>query len=720
MKSISSRTAIALLALAVWASGWGPGATAADRSIDGSGNNLSNTSWGAAGTQLLRKTPAAYPDDGSGTTMISTTTTPARPNPREISNAIFDQLYNMSNSRGMTNGVWQWGQFVDHDIDLTLTNAADTTMIMTPPDDPAGMAMIPFTRSVHDPATGTSGDNPRQQTNSITSYLDGSVVYGSDTARALALREGTGGRLKMGDNNLLPLASDYVTPEVAPFMDDGMGGLSGNDMFVAGDIRANEQLGLTSMQTLFAREHNRLADALAASHAGDASWDDDRIYNMSRKIVGAEMQAITYNEFLPAMLGNYAPKAEDYSYNDTIDASITTEFSTALYRVGHTMLSNSLMVADSGGAVLDQIPLTDAFFHPDLIKNDPTLIDHILMGLCSTQSQEIDAKMVDGVRNMLFAQGSPVGIDLAALNIQRGRDHGLPDYNTVRAAYNLETYTSFDQITSDPTLQTELADLYDNDINNVDLWVGALAEDRVEGTSVGELILTGMLDQFDRLRDGDRFFYWGDPELQTAEVQSLVDLGSFTFMDLMVWNTNLSDMPASFFMAAVPEPSTGMLLLLGTPGSGSVAGGPDIEPHQPMIGRGDGIAARFIELGPEDAAVDHLEPLRGQHIVDPQVAKAFAAKVRRVVGRIPSDRNSTRTAARSESGPPAFAGGREGTVDPRVLEEVDPSCPALLTVDRVGIQIAEERRTEPSFASPPCWPCHPLSNWLAGDRCNRR
>lgn len=560
MKLINKTLAIALWAAAILVLGQVREAAAADRSIDGSANNGTNSSWGAAGTQLLRKAPAAYPGDGSGTTIISTSTTPARPNAREISNAIFDQLFNMSNSRGMTNGVWQWGQFVDHDIDLTLTNAAEATVIMTPPGDPAGMAMIPFTRSVYDGATGTSGANPRQQVNSITSYLDASMVYGSDTGRALALREGTGGRLRMGANNLLPLVSDYVTPDVAPFMDDGT---TGGDMFVAGDIRGNEQIGLTAMHTLFAREHNRLADSLASAHAGDVSWDDDRIYNLARKIVGAEVQAITYNEFLPAMLGSYAPQAQDYGYSDTIDASITTEFSTGLYRVGHTMLSNSLLVADSGGTVLDQIPLAEAFFSPDQIANSPILIDQILMGLCSSQSQEIDSKMVDGVRNMLFAQGSPVGIDLASLNIERGRDHGLADYNTVRVAYGLDAYTDFDQITDDGTLQTLLATLYDNDINNIDLWVGALAEKQVDGTSVGELILTGMVDQFERLRDGDRFFYWGDADLQTEEVQGLVDLGAFTFMDLMVWNTDLEDMPSSFFMAAVPEPATCTLAWIG-------------------------------------------------------------------------------------------------------------------------------------------------------------
>src|SRR5262249_19571280 len=91
-------------------------------------------------------------------------------------------------------------------------------------------------------------------------------------------------------------------------------------------------------------------------------------------------------------------------------------------------------------------------------------------------------------------------------NIQRGRDHGLADYNTVRAAYGLPRVTSFAGITSDKDLQQKLKDAYGS-VNNIDLWVGALAEDHVPGSSTGPLTRRILADQFERLRDADRFWY---------------------------------------------------------------------------------------------------------------------------------------------------------------------------------------------------------------------
>ena len=91
-------------------------------------------------------------------------------------------------------------------------------------------------------------------------------------------------------------------------------------------------------------------------------------------------------------------------------------------------------------------------------------------------------------------------------SIRRGRDHGLADYNTVREAYALPRVTNFDQITSNVELRGKLQALYGS-VDNIDLWVGGLAEDHVPGGSVGETVRAIISDQFERLRDGDRFFY---------------------------------------------------------------------------------------------------------------------------------------------------------------------------------------------------------------------
>jgi hypothetical protein len=106
---------------------------------------------------------------------------------------------------------------------------------------------------------------------------------------------------------------------------------------------------------------------------------------------------------------------------------------------------------------------------------------------------------------------------LAALNIQRGRDHGLADYNTMRASFGLPRVTSFGQITSDAALAERLRDAYGS-VNDIDAWVGGLAEDHVSGGSLGPLFTTIIVDQFTRLRSGDRLYFeaWMSPAEKAA------------------------------------------------------------------------------------------------------------------------------------------------------------------------------------------------------------
>ncbi len=445
-----------------------PGAASGDyRSYDGSGNNLTNPNWGAAGTILPRMAPAAY-DDGFASPRG--TNDPTLPNPRLISNSVVAQPIMMPNTHKMTDWVFQWGQFVDHDLDLTnLATPTESFNIPIPAGDPifdvgnTGTQIMSFQRSEYSPLTGTGVGNPREQINSITSYLDGSQVYGSDETRAMTLRTLSGGRLKSSAGNLLPL-NTFGLP-------NGTGGPADPTQFyVAGDVRANEQVGLTAVHTLFLREHNRLADEIAAANPG---WDDEQVYQRARKLVGGEIQMITYNEFLPALLGTHAPSLAS-SYDANVNASVLTEFSTALFRVGHTMLSPQLMRMDNDDSMAPggHMPLRDAFFHPQNLAGTNEL-EYFLKGLASEEQQDVDMHVVDDVRNFLFGEPIPGGFDLATLNIQRGRDHGLPDYNSLRVAFGLPAVTSFAEITSDVAIQTGLADLY-GDVNRIDPWVGAL------------------------------------------------------------------------------------------------------------------------------------------------------------------------------------------------------------------------------------------------------
>src|SRR5262249_3589340 len=152
-----------------------------------------------------------------------------------------------------------------------------------------------------------------------------------------------GGRLKTSPGDLLPL--NNTTYFTTPLPNANNGPFPNDQLYVAGDIRANEQIGLTAVHTLFVREHNRIADQLATEHP---DWSDEQIYQGARRIVGAEIEAITYNQFLPALLGPYAPSMFA-PYNPEVNASVTTEFSTAAFRVGHTLLSPQILRIQNNG-----------------------------------------------------------------------------------------------------------------------------------------------------------------------------------------------------------------------------------------------------------------------------------------------------------------------------------------------------------------------------------
>lgn len=501
------------------------------RTFDGTGNNLLNPSWGSAGADLIRLAAAQYTDG------ISSPAGATRPSARVISNAIAAHPSgDILSATHLSAFAYLWGQFIDHDLDLTTTSSsAGSFNVPVPSGDPqfdptgTGTQVIPLTRSTYDPTTGTT--TPRQQLNVITAFLDGSMVYGSDAARAAALRAFVGGRLLTSAGGLLP----FNTGGLANANDAHI--FPDNQLFLAGDIRANENSELTSLQTLFVREHNRLAGNIAAQHPG---WSDEQIYQQARRLVIGEIQAITYNEFLPALLGRNA-LGRYTGYNPSVNPGISTEFSTAAYRLGHSMLTDDVEFINNDGTDARAVmSLSQVFFNPTVVES--TGVDPILKYLASSNSEEIDNYVVDSVRNFLFGPPGAGGLDLASLNIQRGRDHGLADYNTTRASLGLPRVTSFSQITSDPVLAAKLQSLYGS-VDNVDLWVGGLAEDHAAGSNVGPTFKAILVDQFTRTRAGDRFWYQRD--LSPAEL-SIVN--NTTLADIIAANTGISNLQPNAFV----------------------------------------------------------------------------------------------------------------------------------------------------------------------------
>jgi hypothetical protein len=495
--------------------------TGSYRSINGSGNHLTYFWLGAADTPLTRLAYADY-EDGIGSMAGA-----SRPSARAVSNAVCADMHGAINPLGASDFLWQWGQFLDHDLDLTETQEpSDPAPIAVPLGDPwfdpagTGLEIINLFRSVYHHGTGYEFF-PRQQMNKITHFIDASNVYGSDDVRAAALRTNDGtGRLLVSAGDLLPFNTAGLPN----------GGGTGPELFLAGDVRANEQVGLTALHTLFVREHNRLAQEIAAD---DPSLTDEEIYQEARRIVGALMQVITYKEFLPALLGpNALGPYSGYRYNTR--PVIANEFSAAIFRFGHSALSRTLLRLD---ATLTPIPegslaLRDAFFRPDRIVNEGG-IEPLVRGLASQACSRVDTEVVDDVRNFLFGPPGAGGFDLPSLNIQRGRDHGLPSYNELRQLMGLLPRASFAEVSADPEVNARLASVY-ADVEDIDLWVGALAEDPFNGGHVGELAWRVLRLQFQRLRDGDRYWYQS-----TFTPEEITELESTTLADVIRRNTSI-------------------------------------------------------------------------------------------------------------------------------------------------------------------------------------
>ncbi|ELS05317.1 heme peroxidase family protein,putative calcium-binding protein [Xenococcus sp. PCC 7305] len=513
------------------------------RTITGEYNNLENPQLGSAETDLIRLFDSFYEDDFNAPRITSSSGN-VLPNPRTISNTVVAQTELIPNYLNASDWIWQWGQLIDHDLTLNEGSLSsppeDFISIPVPQDDPNdpfvqdGLTELPFIRSARAEGTGSDPSNPRQQTNELTHFIDASAVYGSTPEVAAALRDPTGGGRLLTQTQLLNTGTEELLPfqsETGVFAADPVG-LEPNETFTAGDSRVNEQLGLTGVHTLLVREHNRLAEEIATRlTAGDSYLvtkfqesglsEDDFIYESARQVVAAQIQIITYNEFLPLLVGSgFEPVnhvlgegfgvAPFSGYQPEVDVSISNEFANAAYRLGHTLLSPEIQRVEQNG--LDGTFTGDAFFDTNQIYDAETGtglgVNSIFSGLGLQAAQEYDNQIVDGVRNFLFNELRG-GFDLAAVNIARGREVGLPTLNEARQALGLAPHHSFEQISSTPGVAERLASVYES-VDDVDLWVGGISEDAVNGGLLGATFNLIVSDQFQRARDGDRFFYLND------------------------------------------------------------------------------------------------------------------------------------------------------------------------------------------------------------------
>lgn len=427
-----------------------------------------------------------------------TTDTPVSgPNPRTLSNVISGgtsadgESAETVDPTGASAWLYAFGQFVDHDLDLEAvgTTPINITVPDGDPDFPDG-TVIPLTRAVTDPTTGTAG-------NTIAGSLDLSQIYGSDAASAASLRNADG-TLKTSAGDALPIV---------------------NGQFVSGDARVDENPELTAISTMFVREHNYWVGVLQQEHP---TWTGDQLYNEAKAITTAEYQNIVYSEYLPALIGPNAIPAYT-GFDPTVNTEVTQEFSTAAFRVGHSQVTGDQTQINNSGVVTSTETLAQSFFNTPEIDLSNDGIDGLIRDLSSDDSQAVDVYAVPDLRNLLAA--SPDQMDLIAIDIERERDLGIGTLNQTRIALGLTPYTSFSQLTSDPTVAAALQSQFGS-IDNVDLFLGGLAENHPAGSDVGETFQTIIANQFTALRDGDQFYWQNEGfNAQTSQMISQTTLG---------------------------------------------------------------------------------------------------------------------------------------------------------------------------------------------------
>jgi Ca2+-binding RTX toxin-like protein len=573
------------------------------RDASGVGNNVANPSWGSAGYEFIRLTNPYYED---GVSAIRQTTL----NPREISNIVSNQDNNgdgveesIPNSFGGSALLTFFGQYFDHGLSFVAKGNPGNVLIGDVNGTPLNAPRSNIANGTgydEDDVAGNGNEVAAQYINQTSPFVDQNQTYGSHDEITDLLRKwqvgsnGQGqqtayllvGDMDAGGRALLPTLnhirenfrimtngdeltsrdiSDYqgtgqpllidfipafltLPDEAEPLLDlDAIG-----HYFVTGDGRANENVMLTTIHTIWARNHNFWVDQLKAQT--NNAWSEEEYFQAARIMNVAEYQRVVFTEFTEAMAGGLGdddsgPDDEHGfdGYDPNVDASISVEFAQAVYRFGHSMLNETVSYVDENGQ-LQHISLVDAFLRPDQVG--ALGIDALLKGAVAVPHQAIDVDVVNALRNQLV--GRP--LDLAALNIFRGRDMGVAPFNIVRAELfaqtglnSLRPYQGWEDFQQRNGLSNDfiaqLKEAYPDGFDTMDLWIGGLAEKPRHG-QLGSTFGYIFLEQMNRLQHGDRFYYLEilDDDIFQNNPQS--------FADIIMRNTGLTDLPQNIFLAA--------------------------------------------------------------------------------------------------------------------------------------------------------------------------
>ncbi|XP_069505824.1 lactoperoxidase-like [Ambystoma mexicanum] len=552
--------------------------------ITGACNNRNRPHLGVSETAFARWLPAEYEDGIS----LPTGWTEGKlhhghplPQVREISNIIICPLHGTESADEERSQIFmEWGQWITHDMifsPLAILNCSNPSPcgnlcvngepencfpVKIPPSDPRTEQRgrcLTFFRSV--PACSSETD-VREPINEATSFLDASALYGSQECRSNMLKNRTSelGLMAVnqhyidGSHAFLPFDDEVVDlcpPSVFCIPKDPCALVNTTyniPCFAAGDKRSNQNVLYLTLNTLFLREHNRLARELKKLNP---HWNGERVYLETRRIMGASMQVITYKDYLPLVLGDWTElELPPYSqYNEDVDPRIAVVFSIAL-RFAHAAIPTHIFRLNSQYQPFHpffQTPFHQVFFATYKIVKEGGL-DPWLRGLLvnGAKLMKHSAMMSEEVREKLFKITKDPGLDLAAIDLQRERDFGLPKYNTWRRFCGLTAPRDMDELTAvfkSKQLATKLLDLYKT-TENIDMWIGGTAEPFVKNGRVGPLFACLIGSQFRKIRDGDRY-WWQNPGVFTPKQLSALSIISLS--RIICDNSGLNEVPRNVF-----------------------------------------------------------------------------------------------------------------------------------------------------------------------------
>jgi hypothetical protein len=379
----------------------------------------------------------------------------------------------------------------------------------------------------------------------------------------------------LGDKN--DAIASPAGPDDAPNPDFSLQGLL--SYYIAGDHRPNENVALTAVHTVWHREQNFQAERIKVLHP---EWSDEQVFQAARIIQIAEYQRVVFSEFAEAMSGPIPGPSHGFGgYNPGVNPGISEEFAGAMYRVGHSMINETIPFTDSAGHTQD-VPLFSAFVNPAMFDGTDPLTHGvggaaaIIAGEVQAPHQRIDEQVVEVIRSKLL--GTP--LDLYSANIERGREAGVPTLNEFRRYVsengsliqqagqasnyatslpeqvpNLAPYATWAEfgqhLRGTPGQQSELLAEFkavygaeDIHVNDVDLFVGGLAEAADGKSQMGSTFTWIFQEQLDRLQEGDRFYYFN--QLKDAPLL-LADIGSQHFSDIVMRNTGLDHQHYAIF-----------------------------------------------------------------------------------------------------------------------------------------------------------------------------